>query len=837
MPDYDCNILAKYKKTWMDGGMVNLRWHNLKDGMMKLRLFQFTAIQTLLIVWAGSILSLILIAIIGYQTYTSYQATNVSARSVVVADSQAQLAQVTKQMDTAMTTARTLAQTMASIKTYKAGDSISRAAANAIVHQIMESNPDFMGVYTLWEPNAFDGLDKKFANSYGHDATGRFMAYWDPDASGNIQRDIVYAYATDPFYQCPKSSLKECLTDATVYKIQGVDRAVSSFVAPILVDGKFVGIAGVDLDLNVLQKLVNDADIFHKTGQMALISYGGFLAGVSGHPELAGKPIDALDPSIKMNLSRLQEGKEFMETDATKLEAYLPIRVGTSGTPWAARIQVPLQVINAPADNAARTAILISLVFVLIGLVGYWFIIGQTISKPIQSLTRAAKMLAMGDSSLGNASAAKRNVLQDRKDELGETARAFSQMISYQNEMAEAARCIAEGDLTVMVQPHSDADHLGQSFVKMITGLRQTIGDVDQNVRSTQIASEQLASAAQQAGQATAQISATIQQVAKGTSQQSEAITHTAAAVEQTSRSVQGVAQGAQEQAQAVNAAAAVTGQISQAIQGVAGNAQMMTQSAHSAARSAQLGSQSVAETIQGMEAIRLKVGVSAQKVQEMGERSDQIGIILETIEDIASQTNLQALNAAIEAARAGEAGKGFAVVADEVRKLAERSSTATKEIATLIKDIQRTVAEAVAAMKDGAREVEVGVTRSNASGQALDEILQAIAAVDSQAQQVALASERMASASNQLVASMDSVSAVVEQNSAATEEMSASSAEVTQAIENIASVSEQNSAAIEEVSASTEEMSAQVEEVTTAAQSLASMAQELAQVVAQFRL
>jgi methyl-accepting chemotaxis protein len=237
------------------------------------------------------------------------------------------------------------------------------------------------------------------------------------------------------------------------------------------------------------------------------------------------------------------------------------------------------------------------------------------------------------------------------------------------------------------------------------------------------------------------------------------------------------------------------------------------------------------------MSNIRAKVGVSAEKVQEMGRRSDQIGAIVETIEDIASQTNLLALNAAIEAARAGEHGKGFAVVADEVRKLAERASNATKEIGGLIKGIQTTVNEAVHAMEEGAREVEVGVSRANEAGHALSSILEAADAVYKQAQEAKLATEQVRQASNELVNSIDSVSAVVEENTAATEQMTNSSSEVTQAVETIASVSEENSAAVEEVSASTEEMSAQVQEVTAAAQALSDMASEMQKLVSRFTL
>jgi len=404
-------------------------------------------------------------------------------------------------------------------------------------------------------------------------------------------------------------------------------------------------------------------------------------------------------------------------------------------------------------------------------------------------------------------------------------------------EMAEAARAIASGDLTVEIQEKSPKDELGLAFKQMVEDLRWQVGQVAENANSLSVASAQLAEASNQAGQATNQISITVQQVAKGTAQQSESVTATAASTEQLGRAIDGVAKGAQEQSHAVEKASTVTSQITSALQQVAGNADKVMQGSAGATETARKGAKIVEDTIRGMQSIKEKVGLSSNKVEEMGKRSDQIGAIVETIEDIASQTNLLALNAAIEAARAGEHGKGFAVVADEVRKLAERASAATKEIGGLIKGIQATVTEAVAAMGEGAQEVEVGVGRANQAGAALAEILDASEGVYAQAEQAAQAARQMNEAANELVNSVDAVSAVVEENTASTEEMAASSAEVTQAIENIASVSEENGAAIEQVSASTEEMTAQVEEVSAAAQSLAEMAHALQQVVKQFKL
>ena len=432
---------------------------------------------------------------------------------------------------------------------------------------------------------------------------------------------------------------------------------------------------------------------------------------------------------------------------------------------------LPANAITAQARTSTIITLIISFIFLAFASI-FLVYVRKTIFRPVNELRTAARTIQSGDLSI--------RVSIATRDEIGELASSFNAMVDASERNTNALReqsqqAEATGQKAEQLQFEADAKrlHLQQQFEEISRVIAAvTHGDLTQRLDA--VGDDEVGALMNQINQMIHDLSILISEVHGASDHLSEAAERVASSAEEMSAGASGQAHQTAEVAAAIEEMSATIAESSK-------NAFDANEMARQASDLASSGEEIFRATTEGMQRIAGLVQDSAEKVTALGESSAQIGNIIQVIGDIADQTNLLALNAAIEAARAGDQGRGFAVVADEVRKLAERTTAATKEIAQMIKRIQRNTDDVVASMTRGNQEAETGLQLSSEAKRSLNEIVAAINDMVGMIDQIAASSEQQSVTSSEISQNVEAISSVSEEVSRSTSDLSTTAETLTQ--------------------------------------------------------
>ncbi|MBG5146155.1 methyl-accepting chemotaxis protein [Pseudomonas aeruginosa] len=591
------------------------------------------------------------------------------------------------------------------------------------VRTALAANPEVLGLYVVFEPNALDGKDELFVDqpALGSNDKGRFSLYWAQATPGQLESESMIeseladtssgpsGAAYNAWYTCPKESGQPCVLDPYFDKVGERQLLMTSIAFPLELDGKVIGVMGLDINLSNLQALSEQGnrELYDGVGQVGILSPAGLFAGNSRDAGLLGKNLAKADPQHAGELLQLlAAGKSRLFNENDDLKVLQPLQPIPGAKPWGVLLEVPKSALLGPA---------------------------LALERQLDDMRREGTWVELG---LGLGAA----VLGRRV--LWLSARGVTRPILG---VAHMLRDIAsgEGDLTQRL-PHTGRDELGELagwFNRFLDKLQPIIRDVKVSVRD-----------------------------ARSTADQSAAISSQTSA-------------GMQQQFREIDQVATASHEMTATAQDVARSAAQAADAARGADQATRDGLALIDRTTQSIDSLAANLTSAMGQVEQLASSSEEIGSVLEVIRAIAEQTNLLALNAAIEAARAGDAGRGFAVVADEVRNLARRTQDSVEQIRGVIEGLQQGTRDVVDAMHGSHRQAQGSVEQVDEAVAALQRIGEAVTVINDMNLQIASAAEEQSSVAEEINRNVAAIRDVTESLSSQAEE----SAQVSQSLNRLA--------------------------------------------------
>ena len=520
---------------------------------------QFRSLKTQIVLMAGISLILTGIILIGNQIISQNSTQDTVEKRVNalieeqtedvllnLAVSEARFIQ--SKLEINLDSARTIADAFKAVRQNNEdrGNIDLRTVFNDILLTVLETNPDFLGTYSAWEPNALDGRDSEFRGmtGEGYDESGRFIPYWNRDLEGNIARQALVNYEDNSLYENgirrggwylnPRERMRENILDPFPYIVQGQTDWLTTISVPIIENGKFLGIGGTDLRLGFIQNLSVSVSEGLYSGQnnVQVVSFEGIVVADSENPGYIGKPLrDLGGEDWSEEVSRTQKGETFidtgMETGIVKVQA--PIPLGRTGTPWSIIIEVDRTLVFAEAlalteDLTAEyrrttlSGIIVGLVVTVIALILLYFL-SSRIVLPIKRALVFTENIAAGDltqqiditqkDEIGALVSALKEMQQKLKESILTIMNSSNEVLSGSNQIAASSEGIAKGtnlqatnmeevsasmeQLNSNIQQNTDNAQQSNTMAQKVTQDSQKGGTaVDDTVKAMKVIAEKI---------------------------------------------------------------------------------------------------------------------------------------------------------------------------------------------------------------------------------------------------------------------------------------------------------------------------------------------------------
>ncbi|NHB69070.1 methyl-accepting chemotaxis protein [Perlabentimonas gracilis] len=422
------------------------------------------------------------IILVAISTVTFRNKSIEAAKEEAMAMAKEFAARVKAPMEEALNVSSSVANSLSAVGLGANDIQVSRHEAEQMAARVLLSNNAFLGFTLAFEPNAFDGMDEEFENSAHSDGTGRFISYLTREGNSRYVIEALVDYETaetGPWYWIPKQTRRDAINGPVLYPVQGVEMLMVSYMTPVLKQGQFVGVTGIDISIDFIQEMASNARMFDGNAQIEIVSYDGIVAASTESERNINRSLREIYQSgYQTQLGYIQSGSEAIREEGGELHIYVPIAIGRTDTPWQVHLAVPLSYVTREATMGMWRLILIGIVLTVLSILVINTLVTRLI-RPLVSIASIANKISEGDLS----PVEKVNV---SNDEVGMVYNAFKSMVENLRGIVENIISGADSISGASGQMSSASQQLSQGASEQASGAEEVSSSMEEMAANIQ---------------------------------------------------------------------------------------------------------------------------------------------------------------------------------------------------------------------------------------------------------------------------------------------------------------------------------------------------------------